>query len=213
MDGCVVEVRDPVPDYLTISYVWGAVCNFRLTRANRPSLLLPGAIQQVWANLPATIRDTITLCQNLGKRYLWVDSLCLLQNDKEDDARGVEVMDRIFGRALLTIVAACGHDANAGLPGVRPGNRAEQALTREVCLGIFLGAYIAAEHLLLTSVYNTRAWTYVFLPRTICAYLLMLCSVDSKRTRYPDDHYISSKTRSSSNVNCPNLRRWWTKGL
>jgi hypothetical protein len=158
---CLIEMAQHVPRYIALSYVWGEVANFRLTKANRPALMTPGALSRVWMSLPATLRDAITLTQKLGARYLWVDSLCLLQNDTGDLDRGVAVMDHIYERAWLTVVAACGHDANAGLPGVQPGSRTEQTLVREVDPGLFVGAYIAPAHLLETSVYNTRAWTCV----------------------------------------------------
>jgi len=163
LDGCIFETHDHVPQYVALSYVWGAVSNFRLTKSNNPNLLIPGAIHRVWAVIPATIKDAITLCQKLDMRYLWVDSLCLLQNDEGDVRRGVAVMDHIYERAWLTVIAACGHDANAGLPGVRAGTRAEQANAREVYPGLLIGAYTSPEHLVLSSVYNTRAWTYVLL--------------------------------------------------
>jgi hypothetical protein len=31
--------------------------------------------------LPRTISDTITVCKELGIRYLWVDRLCIRQDD------------------------------------------------------------------------------------------------------------------------------------
>jgi hypothetical protein len=73
-------------------------------------------------------------------------------------------MNRVYGYAWLTIVAACGHDANAGLPGVQVGSRDEQSLVREIYPGISAGAFIAPEHSLQTSVYHTRAWTGVHPP-------------------------------------------------
>jgi hypothetical protein len=53
----------------------------------------------------------------LGERYLWVDSLCIMQDtaDKHDQ---IQQMDRIYQEAVLCIVAAAGRDANAGLPGI-----------------------------------------------------------------------------------------------
>ena len=159
---CIFETRDLVPPYLALSYVWGTVSNIRLTKANRLKALRPGALSVYEVDLPATIRDAMTLFRGLDWKYLWVDSLCLLQNDPEDLECGVGVIDYIYEKAWLTVIAACGYDANAGLPGIKPGSRAEQPLARKVYPGIFIGAYISLEHLLLTSVNNTRAWTYDF---------------------------------------------------
>ncbi|KAK3352525.1 heterokaryon incompatibility protein-domain-containing protein [Lasiosphaeria hispida] len=160
--GCLIETREALP-YVALSYVWGAVSNFRLTKANKPALMRPGAIQsqEVWDALPRTISDSIILLSRLGFSYLWVDSLCLLQNDPEDLSQGVNVMDQIYEKATLTIVAASGHDANAGLPGVRIGSReAKKPFSREVLPGLSLGTYFGPDHLLSGSVYETRAWTF-----------------------------------------------------
>jgi hypothetical protein len=59
----------------------------------------------------------------IGERYLWVDSLCIVQDDPQEKHGQIANMDAIYGNAILTINAAAGQDANAGLPGVRPLSR------------------------------------------------------------------------------------------
>jgi hypothetical protein len=118
----IVELRT-VPRYLALSYVWGEVANVRLTTGNRLSLLLPGAIRKVWYTILQTIRDAIELVRRLDARYLWVDTLCLIQNDPTDLASGVNIMDQVYERSWVTIIAANGHNANAGLPGIQEGSR------------------------------------------------------------------------------------------
>lgn len=115
--GCLVEMRAR-EKYVALSYVWGAVSNFRLTKANRIALLATVSLMKISHRLPRTVQDAIALVRRLGCRYLWVDAHCLLQNDNEDLDRGVNAMDRIYEFAWLTVVASCGHDANARLPGV-----------------------------------------------------------------------------------------------
>ncbi|KAK0616577.1 heterokaryon incompatibility protein-domain-containing protein, partial [Immersiella caudata] len=148
------------PKYVALSYVWGTVPNFRLTSANKARLMRPGAINDAWAHLPMTIQDAITTTRKMGVRYLWADSLCLLQNDQEDLRQGVEVMDLIFEQSWLTIVGACGHDANAGLIGTSPGDRNPEPLAREVRPGVFMGVYFDVDAYLRRSVYESRAWTF-----------------------------------------------------
>jgi hypothetical protein len=142
-----------------LSYVWGDVPNFRLTKANMRELLIVGSIEAVWDMLPRTIRNAIDLTNSLGLHYLWVDALCLLQNDHEDLQLGVSVMDYIYEWSLLTIIAASGHNADAGLPGVHEGSRKVSELALDVKIGISLGVYTGFEQLLKYSVYNSRAWT------------------------------------------------------
>ncbi len=155
---CIVEMR-ALPKYVVLSYVWGSVSNLRLTKANRNKLLVPGSLGVAWDMLPRTIQDAITLTQRLGPRYLWVDALCLLQNDSADLDRGVNVMDLIYEQAWLTIIAGYGHNADAGLPGVRQGSRKAYQNIVQIKPGVSLGVNTSLDELLASSVYNSRAWT------------------------------------------------------
>lgn len=163
---CLVETT-VLDNYVALSYVWGDVSNFRLTKANRPTLLKPNSLNRVSHLLPETIKDTIVFTRRLGCRYLWVDALCLLQNDTEDLALGVNAMDLIYERAWLTVVASCGHDANAGLRGVQTGTRIPSANTYEIIPGVEMGILSGLDGLLKKSVYDSRAWTYEVKPISI----------------------------------------------
>ncbi|CCT66432.1 related to tol protein [Fusarium fujikuroi] len=158
-DHCVVEMTS-LEKYIALSYVWGAVANFRLTKANRTALLLPRSLEKVFKMLPNTIKDAITLTRRLGCRYLWVDALCLLQNNTEDLELGVNVMDLVYERAWLTIVAACGHDADARLPGVQQGARDGSSNSFKIMPGVEMGIVTGLDGLLERSVYHSRAWTF-----------------------------------------------------
>ncbi|KAK3937485.1 heterokaryon incompatibility protein-domain-containing protein [Diplogelasinospora grovesii] len=154
----IVELHT-VPRYVALSYVWGEVASVRLTTGNRPSLLLPGGIRKAWHSIPQTIRDAIELVRRLGARYLWVDAFCLIQNDPRDVACGVNVMDEIYERSWLTIIAAYGHNANAGLPGIQEGSRFVSTATR-ITHDISVGLHVPLDRLLKCSVYASRAWTF-----------------------------------------------------
>lgn len=153
----IVELRT-VPQYVALSYVWGSVSSIRLTTSNRPSFLLPKAIGKAWLHIPRTIRDAIELVRRLGHRYLWVDALCLLQNDPRDVERGVNVMDNIYECSWLTIIAAYSHSADAGLPGIQEGSRFGSNATR-ITDDISAGVYLPLGRRLMHSVYDSRAWT------------------------------------------------------
>lgn len=117
----VSKERVVLPPYVALSYVWGSVPTVHLTSAALPVFIKPGELSRVLWRLPRTVNDAIVAVQKLKLRYLWVDSLCLIQNDEEDLQLGISVMDSIYRDAYLTIIAAEGDDANAGLPGVAPG--------------------------------------------------------------------------------------------
>jgi hypothetical protein len=67
----------------------------------------------------STINGAMEVTQGLGEKYLWVDCLCMRQDDEADKGKFIPHMGLIYGCASVTIVAASGVDADAGLPGVK----------------------------------------------------------------------------------------------
>jgi len=106
--------------YLALSYVWGRSASFETTKNNVQSLRCPGALSAVgtWDALPATIKDAIHLTKGLSLRYLWVDRLCIIQDDNDSKKNLLQAMPFIYANAQFTIVAAEGMDANHGLCGI-----------------------------------------------------------------------------------------------
>ncbi|KAK0648077.1 heterokaryon incompatibility protein-domain-containing protein [Cercophora newfieldiana] len=155
-----LQLEPPLPRYVVLSYVWGAVPTARLTSASLPLFVGPGGLTEISKSLPRTIRDAIAAVQKLRLQYLWVDSLCLVQNDEEDVRLGINVMDIIYRSAYLAIIAADGHDANAGLPGVAYGSRAPRNNSWQVTPTLRLGVSHSLEGCLSTSAYQTRGWTF-----------------------------------------------------
>ncbi|KAH7150290.1 heterokaryon incompatibility protein-domain-containing protein [Dactylonectria estremocensis] len=119
---CIVEfVGQERPPFATLSYVWGSRPFLRLARENLANLRKPGALRTTLP--PLTISDAILICDGLRIRYLWVDSLCIIQNDEADMMETIDKMDVIYRESVLTIVAATGEGAHCGIHGVRPGTR------------------------------------------------------------------------------------------
>jgi hypothetical protein len=58
--------------------------------------------------LPRTIRDAIEVTRAIDYRYLWVDSLCIIQDDEQDRDFQIAMMDQIYSNADLTIAAGSG---------------------------------------------------------------------------------------------------------
>ncbi|KAF2092486.1 heterokaryon incompatibility [Rhizodiscina lignyota] len=71
--------------YVALSYVWGDAVHsskLRASRSNITDLHVLGSLKS--EHLPATIEDAITICKRLDQRFLWVDSLCVVQDDAVD---------------------------------------------------------------------------------------------------------------------------------
>lgn len=64
--------------------------------------------------LPRTLTDAFEVCGKLGIRYLWVDSVCIIQDDPADKAIEVGNMASVFRSALITICAASGASCKDG---------------------------------------------------------------------------------------------------
>ncbi|KIL88272.1 hypothetical protein FAVG1_08351 [Fusarium avenaceum] len=128
---CIVQVGgDRRPPFATLSYVWGRRPFLRLVKANVSELEQEGSLEMV--ELPPTIRDAITVCEKLQVEYLWIDSLCIIQDDESVMLEVVDKMDSIYRESILTLIAASGTDAYSGIPGVRPGTRFLEQHTLEI---------------------------------------------------------------------------------
>ena len=76
------NLRQFLPPYVALSYVWGSVPTVRLTSASLPLFIKPGGLLKAAWKLPRTVADAIMAVRKLKLHYLWVDSLCLVQNDE-----------------------------------------------------------------------------------------------------------------------------------
>lgn len=106
----------PGARYITLSYVWGDAKSLSATADNLNQLLSSEGIDT--ESVPLTVRHAIELTKVLGERYLWCDALCIVQDD-ENKHQELAKMASIYANSSITIVAANGHDANHGLPGLR----------------------------------------------------------------------------------------------
>ncbi len=146
-----------VEEFAALSYVWGSITGL-LTRDTLPKYSLPNGLEH--AIIPRTISDSMQLVRNIGIRYLWVDSICIIQDDDDDKHRQIPLMGRIYGSAKLVIVAAAGSDAHAGLLGLRDGDRPSSQRTETIDGIEFMTAHPAVQDTLDRSRWKTRGWTF-----------------------------------------------------
>ena len=157
VDKYLIEPQLPLTtEYICLSYVWGKYEAIKLDGRNLSQLSAPGGLAPSRAAISKTIRASMDVTAALGQRYLWVDSLCIRQDDESEKATQVRQMDRIYGKALVTIVAADGTSADSGLKGVTYSRDIEQ-LAEEVRPGVVVLIPFDFNRPLYP--WNARAWT------------------------------------------------------
>ena len=112
---CLVDGMGKKGEYLTLSHVWGGNTYGLTTTANikeRESAILP-------SSLPRTFRDAIVIARNLRFRYIWIDSLCIIQDSSEDWKADCPKMSTIFGNSTLTIANLWSTKSDDGIFGDR----------------------------------------------------------------------------------------------
>ena len=114
-------------------------------------------------SFPKTITDAMIVACWLDIPYLWVDALCIQQDDYADKAKIIANMGAIYSNADLTIVASTNRNPSEGLPGVTSVHRSQEQIV-ERFQGIQLAVAFHDPRKPLsdveTSVWNTRGWTY-----------------------------------------------------
>ncbi|KAI1308368.1 HET-domain-containing protein [Xylaria venustula] len=118
--GNSIKLLEPVQGqrglYASLSYCWGDSVSFTSSRqtinARRQGIQL--------SEIPKTFSDAVKLCRHLGIRYLWMDSLCICQDDADDWARESARMCDVYSNAYLVIAANHASNSSQGVFHDRP---------------------------------------------------------------------------------------------
>ncbi|RYP76955.1 hypothetical protein DL770_007129 [Monosporascus sp. CRB-9-2] len=96
--------------YAALSYCWGGpqvVCTTKETISMHTDSITLN-------NLPKTLRDAVTTTRGLRLKYLWVDALCIIQDDEADRMRELPCMAQIYNNAYVTISASTATSCHDG---------------------------------------------------------------------------------------------------
>ena len=100
----------PDRPYMTLSHTWGTAKFMKLTKSNSQSL--QDGFQS--KDLPKTFRDAIKIARKFGVNYLWIDSLCILQDSADDWTREAAQMGDVYYYSLCNIAATGASDSGQG---------------------------------------------------------------------------------------------------
>ena len=104
------ERRYEYGEYVALSHVWGLAKGLPKTTTKT----LPSHKRSIpWSTLPKAFQEAVVLVRALGFRYLWVDSLCLVQDEAQEKLEESLAMDEVFGNAFLTIAATSASDSSS----------------------------------------------------------------------------------------------------
>jgi hypothetical protein len=99
-------------EYLTLSHCWGGAEGvLKLTTATIPDFTKAIDI----AALPKTFRHAIDATRRLGIRYLWIDSLCIIQDSSADWEAESARMHEVYSNATCNLAAHSGKNSHGGL--------------------------------------------------------------------------------------------------
>lgn len=157
IDSCLVDAPSECR-YVALSYVWGTSAVFKHLQENSTSLRSPGVFNSL--PIPMTIRDAMTVVHAIKERYLWVDSICIIQNDLKMQQTEILRMGSIYSNALFTIIGASGDNANSGLPGVRHGTREQVQRVVKLDGGEVLSGIDFRPGSIDDTIWGKRAWTF-----------------------------------------------------
>lgn len=101
--------------YVTLSYCWGGDRAFATTRSNVESQKKGICLH----DLPLTFQDAIRMTRALQVQYLWIDRLCIYQDDSQDWERESANMGSIYANAYLCISATSAMSSTEGLMPLR----------------------------------------------------------------------------------------------
>lgn len=195
-----LNTSDTSAKYLALSYVWGSVNGLQAVRANRAQLSTPGALEDLRSEIPQLILDAIELTRRLEQRYLWVDQLCIEQDNVTEKSTQIAHMDVVYRCALTTIVALSSTKASDPLLGVRPGTLLPlYSQVVNINSSYFQSRIDVMEPALFRqSVYETRGWTFqerLLAPR--CLYMTGYSAQYHCENKHNDDLWPDFDTPSA----------------
>ncbi|KAI2471008.1 HET-domain-containing protein [Annulohypoxylon bovei var. microspora] len=154
--------------YAALSYCWGGPQPFQLTKDNLNTLRGVVIDKDLF---PQALKEAVRVTHLLGLRYLWIDALCIVQDDPEDKRREISQMCAIYQNAFVTIAAATSSSVSESfLDNTTMFNTKHATCTVHVSLGSEGGhdpdnlneVTIAPVHAHKTDVFplNKRGWTF-----------------------------------------------------
>ena len=193
----LIETKDtkPAGPYVTVTHRWGHLDEEYVLNKQRHPLLTNGI---PLGTLPRLFQDVISVARTLGVRYVWIDSLCILQDkdDITDWEREASLMEKVYSHSYCNISAADAENCSQSLfnlrdpQSVNPETVTLDLLSDESGLVIPVDFFVYNCHFWFEQVtcalVNTRAWVLqerILSPRVLhfgqCQLMWECCEKDA----------------------------------
>jgi hypothetical protein len=100
--------------YVTLSHCWGSETNAHHTATTTRANISARKHKIELSGLPKTFQDAILITRELKLRFLWIDSLCIVQDDLIDMDRECAEMSNIYSYSYCTMAASDSVDGSGG---------------------------------------------------------------------------------------------------
>lgn len=110
LQDCDESSMSNAPEYAALSYIWGGPQRFMALKDNIEVLKAMIELE----DLPKTLRDAVLVCRAIGLQWLWIDALCIIQDDQIDKFEQIQTMGQVYQSATLTIVPATSFGSDEG---------------------------------------------------------------------------------------------------
>jgi len=115
----LINTRGRQEQYVALSYCWGETEQLRTETGNIRDMENSIPVDA----LPQTIQDAFLVARNADVRYIWIDALCIIQDDAEEKSVEIKRMGAIYANSYFTIAATCAKNSGDGFLRPRAINR------------------------------------------------------------------------------------------
>lgn len=108
-----------LPQYVALSHCWGSCPTLKTLSTNIERFRIGVPLQ----DLPSTFKDAVKMTKQLGFDYIWIDSLCIVQDSPTDWEEQSNLMALVYGNAELVLAALSASSTEDGFLRERKGHR------------------------------------------------------------------------------------------
>jgi hypothetical protein len=106
----IIDTKGRQEQYVALSYCWGPNKHLCTKKENIRDMEKSIPVEL----LPQTIKDAFLVARSVGVRYIWIDALCIIQDDNEEWDIEAKRMGAIYANSYFTIAATCAEQSEDG---------------------------------------------------------------------------------------------------